>query len=123
MAYIQTHPDDLFYPASLDQAIDWFREHAQYNDVVLASEHTSQVLAQKTGLRVYAGHEMETLHYKDKLLRVEAFFQGNLPELASSPIKWVVYGPAERELSATFPRPDNLQLVYDTADLQIYRVR
>jgi hypothetical protein len=123
VAYLQTHPDDLFYPASLDQAIGWFREHAQYNDFVLASEQTSQVLAQKAGLRVYAGHEMETLHYKDKLLRVQAFFQGNLPELASYPIKWVVFGPAERELSATFPRPDNLELVYDTQDLQIYRVK
>jgi hypothetical protein len=123
VAYLQTYPDDLFYPASLDRAVAWFRENARYNDFVLASEQTSQVLAQKTGLRAYAGHEMETLYYEDKLSQVQTFFQGNLPELASHPIKWVVFGPLERKLSARFRRPDNLDLVYDAEDLQIYRVR
>jgi hypothetical protein len=123
VAYLQTHPDSLFYPASLDQAIVWFRENAQYNDFVLASEQTSQVLAQKAGLRAYAGHEMETLHYKEKLVEVQTFFQGDLSELASHPVEWVVFGPFERELSPTFQEPDNLELVYDIEDLQIYRVR
>ena len=122
-AYLRTYPDDFYYSASLDDAAKWFRENAHYNDFILASEETSQVLAQKAGMRAYAGHEMETLEYKTKLLKVEAFFRGDLAELASGPIKWVVYGPFERKLSPSFPIPGNLELVYDIEDLQIYQVR
>jgi hypothetical protein len=123
IAYLQTHPTNLYYPASLDLAIEWFRENAQYNDFVLASEQTSQVLAQKAGLRAYTGHEMETLHYKDKMVEVEAFFRGNLPELARKPITWVVYGPLEKQLGPGFQVPANLELVYDSQELQVYQVR
>jgi len=123
VAYLQTHPENLYYPASLDGAIDWFRGNAQYNDFVLASGATSQVLAQKAGLRAYFGHEMETLDYKTKQLHVQAFFQGELLELASSPIKWVVYGPSERKFSPDFQTTDNLELVYDNQELQIYQVK
>ena len=122
-AYLQTHPENLYYPVTLDYAIDWFREHAQYNDIVLASEATSQILAQKAGLRAYFGHQMETLGYTTKRENVQAFFQGKLPDLASKPIKWVVYGPLERRLNPDFQPPDNLELVYDTQELQIYQVK
>ena len=122
-AYLQTHPEDLYYPASLDEAIAWFRGNAQYNDFVLASEMTSQILVQKAGLRAYFGHEMETLDYDIKEKRVQAYFTGALPQLASEPVKWVIYGPFEKELSPNFQRSDNLELVYDTNDLRIYRVK
>jgi hypothetical protein len=122
-AYLQTYPEEFYYSASLEDAVRWLRENAQYNDFILASEQTSQVLAQKAGMRTYAGHEMETLGYTTKLLEVEAFFQGDLPELAGSPIKWVIYGPSERRLSPNFQIPGNLELVYDIEDLQIYQVR
>jgi hypothetical protein len=123
IAYLQTHPEDLYYPVGLDSAIHWFRENAQYNDFVLASEQTSQILAQRAGLRAYMGHEMETLDYRNKQAQVQAFFQGELPALAKPPIKWVVYGPLERKLSSQFQPPGNFELAYNTPDLQIYRVR
>jgi len=121
--YLQTYPENFFYPASLEQAAKWLRENAHYNDFVLASEDTSQILAQKAGVRVYFGHEMETLNYQTKQLKVKAFFQGKLPGLASSPIKGVVYGPFERQLSPSFQIPNNLELVYNVQDLQIYQVK
>jgi hypothetical protein len=120
--YIQSYPENFFYSAALDNAILWLRDHAQYNDFVLASEVTSQVLAQKAGMRVYYGHEMETLDYETKKTNVLAFFQGNLPSLASGPIQWIVYGPDERRLGTDFQPPDSLELVYDSGELQIYRV-
>jgi hypothetical protein len=122
-AYLQTHPKNLYYPVTLDDAINWFRNNAQYNDVVLASEQTSQILAQKAGLRAYFGHEMETLGYKTKRVEVQDFFEGKLHQLASSPVKWVVYGLLEKELNPNFQPTDNLELVYDNQDLQIYRVK
>ena len=75
MLYLQTHPEDLYYPASLDDAVILLRENAQYNDFVLAAEQTSQILAQKAGIRVYLGHEMETLNYKVKHELVSSFFE------------------------------------------------
>jgi len=123
VAYIQTYPKSLYYPASLDHAINWFQENARYNDFVLASEQTSQILAQRAGLRVYFGHEMETLNFQTKRTNVQSFFQGKLPELTNSPVTWVVYGPFERALSPSFPAPGDLELVYDIQELQIYRVK
>jgi hypothetical protein len=123
VAYLNTHPKQLFYPATLDLAIDWFHKNAQYNDFVLASEQTSQILAQKAGLRAYFGHEMETLNFKTKGRNVQDFFQGKSPNLATKPIKWIVYGPFEREIDPNFQPPSNLELVYDIQDLQIYQVK
>lgn len=121
--YLQTYPEDLFYPASLNHAVDWFRQNAKYNDFVLASEATSQILVQKADLRAYLGHEMETLNYKTKKMNVEAYFQGELPELASRPIEWVVYGPFERKLNPNFQTTNNLEIAYNIQDVQIYRVK
>jgi len=123
VAYLQTYPENLYYPASLDRAIDWFHENAQYNDFVLASEQTSQILAQKAGLRAYFGHEMETLNYKTKQREVQSFFEGKLPELANRPVKWVVYGPFERQLNPDFQPTDDLELRYNIQELQIYQVK
>lgn len=122
-AYLRTYPKSLYYPASLDNAVNWFRANAEYNDFVMASEQTSQILAQKAGLRAYFGHEMETLYYKNKKKDVLAFYQGESPELASHPIKWVVYGPYEREISPNFRQTGHLELVYDIQGLQIYEVK
>lgn len=121
--YVQTHPADLFYPAPLDAAALWLRSNAAYNDIVLASGPTSQVLAQKAGVRVYSGHEMETLNYETKQASVEAFYQGDLPELASPPVKWVISGPQEKALGPGFGPLPTLQLVYEAPQLKIFKVK
>ncbi|MDP1545428.1 MAG: hypothetical protein Q8L87_05345 [Anaerolineales bacterium] len=121
--YLQTHPEDLYYPSSLDDAVEWFRDHAQYNDFVLGAEKTSQVLAQKAGLRAYFGHEMETLDYEGKKEQVNSFFAGSADGLASPPIQWVVYGPYEQATNPAFQPPTNLELVFDVRNLKIYKVK
>ena len=122
-AFLRTHPENLYYPASIDGAVHWFQENARYNDFVLAAEQTSQILVQKTGLRAYMGHQMETLHYAEKKADVEAFFQGERQTALAAPIRWVVYGPYERILAPAFQAPPELELVYDQAGVQIYHVR
>jgi hypothetical protein len=121
--YLQTHPQGFFYPTNLDDAISWLRAHAYYNDFVLASEETSQVLAQKAGVRVYGGHEMETLDNTTKETNVAGFFERNLPSLVRQPIQWIVYGPTERKLWPQFHPSESLELVYDANEVQIYKVR
>ncbi|MEO7840017.1 MAG: hypothetical protein ABIU06_11770 [Anaerolineales bacterium] len=121
--HLQTQPEEFYYPVSIDQAAQWFSEHAQYNDFVLASERTSQIIAQRASMRVYLGHEMETLAYKTKQGNVQAFFEGRMPAIASAPIKWVIYGPIERGLSTDFHPPNNLELVFFSQEMQIYKVK
>jgi len=123
MAYLQTLPEYFYYPSSLDASIAWLRKHADYNDIVLAEELTSQVLAQKAGVRVYGGHEMETLNYLDKQSNVSDFFEGQFPALANPPIKWVLYGPEEEAIHPHFAAPETLELVFETPQLKIFQVR
>jgi hypothetical protein len=123
MSYLQTHPTDLYYPTSLDDSVTWLRDNAQYNDFVLAAEETSQVLAQKTGMRVYFGHQMETLNYDGKQDMVKSFFNGNMDGLASAPVKWVIYGFYEQAINPDFQPANNLELVFESQELMIYKVK
>ena len=77
--YLQTHPTEFFYPAGIDGAVQWLNQHAPADDFVLASEQTAQIVAQKTDLRVYFGHEMETLNFSAKQADVKSFYENNQP--------------------------------------------
>jgi len=119
--YTQTHPPELYYPASLDSAIAWLRENGQYNDFVLATEATSQVFTQKAGTRAYLGHEMETLDYEGKQILVNAYFKGQ-NDIAVDPIRWVLYGPNEQAINPSFESV-GLELVYNEQGVKIYKVK
>jgi hypothetical protein len=121
---LKTLPDASFYPASLNPAFEWLSENADLYDFVLAGESTSQLVAQKSGLRVFAGHEMETIHYSDKLKQVAAWYQSNLPDavLATSGVMWVVYGPDEKKLAPDFSPEDNLTPVFSNSEVTLYQV-
>jgi len=120
--YTQSHPPELYYPANLDDAIDWLRENGQYNDFVLAAEETSQIIAQKTGMRVYLGHEMETLGYENKQLKIQSYFD-DLSFIAPPEIKWIVYGPYEQMINKSFQPGADLEPVYDEQGIKIFKVQ
>jgi len=76
------------------------------NDFVLASKQTSQIIAQKTDLRVYFGHEMETLAFDAKQEEVKSFYDGSKSDawLKNTKVSWVIYRPLERSLNQIFCR-------------------
>jgi len=123
-ANISSRPPNLFEPAAVVEAMDWLGQHGSPNDVVLASEPTAQMVAIRTPLRLYFGHEMETLHFEDKARDVENFYRGLQPEawLESLSVNWVVFGPHEREWSASPPHSSRLKLAYQNTQVTIYRV-
>lgn len=125
MQVLKTLPDSTFYPASLEPAFKWLSENAAQADFVLGAENTSQLTAQKTGLRVYAGHEMETIHYTDKLNEVAAWYQANMPSeaLSASGVKWVFYGPYEKRLAPDFAPADNLVEVFTNSEVTLYQAK
>jgi len=119
---LKSKPESLFYPASLDAALDWLKGNASPNDFVLAAEDTSQLVAQKSGLRVYIGHEMETLHYDQKTASLKLWYSQNLPPeiLKELPVAWVIYGPYEKTLAPDFSPADHLERVYDRDGIEIF---
>jgi len=123
--YLRGHPEEYFYPASLDNALAWLQENAASNDFVLSAAPSGLLIAQKTGLRVYIGHEMETLDYTSKSQWVSDFYQGhaNPDWLTTTGVNWVLYGPYEQSLSQgneiTFP---GLEVVYQSRGITISRV-
>jgi len=123
--YLQTHPTEFFYPASIDDAVQWLNQHAQTDDFVLASEQSAQIVAQKTGLRVYYGHELETLNFSAKQEDVKSFYENNKPDdwIKNTSVKWVIYGPLEQGIGSNFTPNQNLQLVYDNQGMKIYAVK
>ncbi|HUH97626.1 MAG TPA: hypothetical protein VLZ89_09730 [Anaerolineales bacterium] len=125
VAYLQTHPAEFYYPAGLDQAAQWLEQNAPANDLVLASDQTAQIVAQKTDLRVYSGHENETLYYYAKRKEVLSFYSNKVPAdwIGGTSVKWVVYGPLEQEINPDFVPPPNLELVYDSQGVQIFAVQ
>ncbi len=123
-ANISGKPANLFEPAALVQAVDWLKQNGSPNEIVFASQPTAQMVAVHTPLRLYFGHEMETLHFDDKALDVENFYRGLQPEnwLESLPVHWVIFGPHEREWSQLPPNSSRLEPAYQNDSVIIYRV-
>jgi hypothetical protein len=123
--YMRSRPAKYFYPAGLEEAAGWLGQHASPGEFALAAEPTGSLLAQRSGLKVYLGHPMETLDYPAKQAIVDAYYEGRLPPewLGATPISLVIYGPYEREIAPDFvPGPD-LAIVYRNADVVIYTVK
>ena len=124
VAYMKTQPADYFYPSTLDPALLWLQDNADQEDFVLSAANTGLLVAQKSGLKVYLGHEMETLSFEAKQEHVALAYQMNFPEsiLSALPVDWVIYGPFEQKIAPDFDPGSNLNLVYQFENVSIYRV-
>lgn len=122
--YVLSRPANLFYTIDLKDASEWLEENASPNEIVLASLETSQVLAQNTPLKMYFGHEMETLYYDDKESVVKEFYEGKLGDnwLTQTTIQWIIYGPYEVEINSKFIPNKYLKLVYENDKVKIYKI-
>ncbi len=122
--FMQTRPTENFYSQDLENAFLWLDENAKPNEFVLGSTETGQLAAQRTKLKVYIGHEIETLYFENKKEAVEAYYTGSAAKdwMQQTPIQWVIYGPYEKNVSEVFiPYPD-LEIVYENETVKIYRV-
>ncbi len=123
--FLRTLPKDKFYPKDLENALIWLDNNAEPNEFVLGAVQTSQITSQRTKLRTYTGHEMETLNFKEKLTLVENFYLNSEYEgwIRESPIHWVIYGPYERKLSLSFTPSKELVLAYQNSTVNIYMIK
>jgi hypothetical protein len=120
---MMNRPSTLFEPVALVQAVDWLAKNGTPDDVVLASEPTSQLVAIRTPLRLYFGHEMETLQYDKKSREVQLFYQGAQPGdwLEAKGITWVVFGPHESEGRWMPSEASNLEIAFQNGLVIIYK--
>lgn len=121
--YTLSRPSKLFYPHDLEDAIHWLDDNASPNDFVLAAVNTSQIIAQRSDLKVYVGHEMETLHFHNKESLMRAYYSGTITNewLSQTPVRWVLYGPSEMVVSSAFSPNEHLELAYQNNSIKIYR--
>jgi hypothetical protein len=117
-------PPTLFEQTALVQAVDWLAINGSPDDVVLASEPTSQLVAIRTPLRLYFGHEMETLHYNEKSQVVERFYRGGEPPgwLKAQGITWVILSPHEIAWLGNPLESSGLEIAYQNSNVIVYRI-
>lgn len=122
--YVINRPAQLFYPSDIKNAAEWLNKNASPNDFVLASQETSQILAQSTFLKMYFGHEMETLSFDKKEAQVKAYYENKLTDnwLKETQADWVVYSSYEKKLNDSFNPSLNLLLVFENNTVKIYKV-
>jgi len=122
---IASGASSFFDPASLLMAVDWLATNSDIDDIVLSAELTGQVLAARTGLRVFFGHPIETIEYREKARQVEEFYTGRSTQdwLKNCTCQWVILGPEEMKISVGATPLADLQPVYDRKSVRIYRIR
>jgi len=117
-------PPALFQPTELVQAVDWLGMNGGSNDVVLASQPTSLLVAIRTPLRLYSGHVMETLNYAEKSQAVQRFYQGEQPAgwPETQGITWVIFGPYEEDWQPALLDSSRLEVAYRNSQVTVFRV-
>jgi hypothetical protein len=118
-------PMTLFDSRALVGAVDWLQIQAGQADVVLSSENTGLLVASRTGLPVFIGHPIETMDYQNKLNQIHDFYQGRIaPDwMYQRGIRWVIWGPVEKELSGKERLEMDLVEAYQDQDVVIYRIQ
>jgi hypothetical protein len=117
-------PQALYDPVGLVNAVDWLKVHATKGDVVLSSEPTGLLVASRAGLPVYLGHPIETMDYPDKTRQVLEFYRGRVDPgwMYRQGVRWVIWGPAEKQLSGTDELQAGLKSVFDDQDTRVYQI-
>ena len=130
-AYVIQRPEELFDPSPVIEAVDWLGEHADIDQAVLSSPRTGLIIPGRTGLRVYIGHQMETLYYNQKTDKVNLFFnkegmstQERQAFLETCGCSWIIHGPFERAENGGLQLQalTELHLAFENEEVQIFRV-
>lgn len=125
----QTRP--IYRPYDEVAALDWLNDYADENAVALGTFETGNFLPARTNLRAFLGHGPETLYASDKRDLVDRFFADQMTEAERLSfyeqyhIRYIFYGPLERELASHQAQPTwthSVALLYDYDGYQIFEV-
>ncbi len=100
---------------------NWLDARTNENHVLLASPAASIWLPAWAGTRVVYGHPFETLDANAKHDRVLAWYNGDCGTLLDDyNVRYVLYGPREREISADAPCLESLRAIYRVGAVTVY---
>jgi len=120
--------NEQFYLKGGEQgALAWLAEHAPKGSIVLASPESGNFIPVYTSERVIYGHPFETVDAAAQQALVTHLLDGSMTPEATATllqklnIKFVFYGPRERQIGAP-AIIDQLKPVYKDADVTVYAV-
>ncbi len=120
-----------YHSADEVAALDWLRDQAEVNSIVLSTQKSGEILPTYASVRVYVGHGVETVDGETKRAVAEDFFSDGMTDeerirfLDEVPIDYVWVGPAERELACSTencldPERLGLRVVFSQGDYTIH---
>ena len=123
------HSDLVYVDNDIKAALDWYKKAAVDSDIILASYERGNLIPGLTGKKVYLGHPIETVGFKEKRAEMEYFFSFDVfnPEkiefLKQNKITYIFYSDFEKKLGAYDPATKPyLQSVYKNNEVEIYKV-
>jgi hypothetical protein len=110
----------LYQTADQLAALAWLGRHTSDRDVVLADWRFGNLQPIYAEARVFVGHPIETIGFKEKQAAVDRFFDPSTPETERRALidQWqitLVVAPADR------PAPPDRDIAFQQGDLAIYR--
>jgi hypothetical protein len=127
---LRRHDYPYYLQNSEIAAFKWLEQNAQGAQVVFSSETTGQYVPMFTGAHAYLAHWAQTVDYFNKRDAVKAFYDAGTSDAAREQIlrthgvKYVLAGPAERELGAYDPASSSLLVLsFENADVRIFRFK
>ena len=117
-ARVMAQQPPLFQSADELAALNWLGANTTDRDVVLSDWHFGNLVPIYADARVFVGHPIETIDYKNKLVLVDQFFDANSAAQRRDIIqRWhitVIAAEADRML-ADFP------VVFQSGSYTLYR--
>ncbi|MCL4560422.1 MAG: hypothetical protein M1281_07400 [Chloroflexi bacterium] len=122
------HPQEpLFQPADQVAVFDYLTAHAAPGDVVLTAKPSGNALPAWAPLRVIVGHGPESINQDAISQTVASFYSNGISDnarmeiLKTYHIRYILYGPHERDLGRWDPRQENsLVLVFHRGDYLLF---
>jgi len=120
---------EVYLSAAQAQTLGWLSTHHTAGDRVLSSPGDGLFIPAFAGTPVYVGHYSETIDYFRKARTADAILQSSTPTTAlrsffrDNGLTLLWWGPDERRDRSFDPAQQPfLRLVYETGNLQLYRV-
>lgn len=111
------------------KALYWLRDNSKIDEIILTHQLRGNFIPGLIGRTVYAGHDVETLFYDQKIREIKWFFEddseGNKKAdfLRVNRLFYIFYGELEKKLGSLNPQNKNfLKLIYKNPEVKIYQV-
>jgi hypothetical protein len=119
----------LFHPREQNEALAWLAAHSAPDDTILAGFAAGNYIPARIGHRVFLGHVIETIDYRDKTRLAHDFFAGEMSDdaarrlLRDYGIAYVYIGPGERATGDFDPASKPyLARRFATGNVAVYQV-